>query len=1544
MRKFFRATYSVAVIALFLVVAVLGLTQTKVFRSYLRTFLIRTVATELHDELVLASIEGNLFTGFQVENVVLRHDGEPVLTVERLEAKYDPLGMLTKSVAVSRLTLTNPVIHFTRSQTGAWNFEHLLRSSSADTTPSSWTINLKQLQIKGGALRLVDSLSLARRALDSSLQIWPGRIDYANVQLDSLDLEAGLGIRSRQVELTLRSLTCRSPRSEFQIRGLAGDFLLTATSASVRELKLETAGSHLQLDARIDSTDITKITSLAQFQFIPVSARLDVERLDFGELKQLIGTPVRFLEREIACQIVLEGRFGLIDVRNITLRTGSTVVRIVGTVANLHNPGELELNLACVKNKVDPVDIRHLMPTLGIPDLSALGVVEYELRFKGKPMAFNAQLTSSSHVGKLDVDGNVDFRGATMSYDATVKTSHFNVAPLAGDSTLTSSLKTTMSLQGRGTRLADLTCTVRTEIDSSEFYGLPVTRSVVVMDAADRTIRPRVSLRIGSARVELGGTLQIQPLDVMSCDLSGRVNSLNLAELTKNRHHDSDVSFDLQARAKIKSLGALAGDLNLNFFRSSFDTVQFEGGAAAIRINTLDREPRAVTIASEVFDLDVQGHFTPVTVVSTLARGATLLGEAIRYRISSLDSLRSSSPSQATAREFRSNVLPRNDTTDYKFKLTIKDCFPIGVVLGKGLDGRLTANGYVREEAGGIHFDGTADAQGLRYADRSFRFSVEDGSLSYDISGLSQATLLQSMGLSLAVRAKRFEIGSLQTANLAVDLNMRGDSSRYWIEALLDSVVTVRAEGTGTNLHRQLSLDIQRLQADFHSYVFENTDPVRLKVGRDGLQVTNLLMHHEDEELNASGYIDPGGISDVTVAVHNLFLNSLPKVYRRAASGESQPTMSGVVNAVAGFQGSFEEPRFSTELNATGVQYEDQVLGRIQMRSSYADRLLNFFAELRSRTDSASVSPDLLVNGTVPYNLSLKGGPERKLEGEMNLDVRSNNLRLEVLDPFIPEFSNLSGIVVCDMKLRGTVESPSYEGSLALQNARFLFNPLGIRYIVDGKLVPHGRQIALEDVTVRNVPDDRPDGKIGLSGSFSLEGLKIRDFDITANGQLLVMKEIARRASQGLYGDLFGGTGPDGVKWKGSPSRSFVSGEVSVKYANLTLPPTRQTQELPNSRIVVTLIDDRKGAGNLNDTKQDQDSGDVLSAGSNGRRGAEGLTGPLRGMGLPPRSNLPIGPEQEFQQTSSKSFLDNIVYNLAVETQGVTQLRFIFSDFTNEQLLAELKGRTTFTKDGEQMRLTGELDLGNRSYYNNFKKLDATGKLKFTGDPLNPELDIVARYEGVHRGLRDTVGSTTTSGIQSLPSGARGSEQKVVVKVFITGTRDQPKVKMGLEQYDPLGNLIREERGDVEGDAIAFLVTGTFRDELTQQDRLSLAGSSVLGGVASSILSGPLTDLLRKEFGIVRSVDVLYYGGSFQESADVRLTGELGDAVFRLGGRVLSDLNNTNVSIQLPMSAIVGSEKWRNLVLEAERRVQGVESIDQRRESRGLRLLYRIIF
>lgn len=1521
-RRFFKTTYSLAVIVLFLAVAVLGFTQTRVFRSYLRSQLIEIVRKELHGELTLGTIDGNLFGGFRVDNVVLRKDGEAVLTVQSAEARYDPFALITKRVAISRLTLTNPFISLTRSSAGSWTVGRLLGASPGDTVPSAWTINLKQIQLIDGAVRIVDSLALVRRSADSSLRLSPGRFDYSNLQIDSLNLDAGLALLGRDIGLTVRSLSGIVPAHDFRVKEFSCDASLTPSLASVKSLRVLTNRSELKLDARMDGIDVTRITDIAELRQTPVSVKLTIEHLDFAELARFIGQPVKFLERSVAGGLDVEGRFGALNIHKLALRTELSSIQIAGTLTNLHHPSDLEMDLASLKNNVDPDDVRLLMPSLGIPDLSRLGVVKYDLYFKGKPSVFHAQLSSASRIGGVDVDADLDLREGALTYEGKIQTRRFDLAPATGDSTWRSSLNMAASVQGRGTRLTEMTSIIRAEIDSSSFYRLPLSRSVIVVDVADRTLRPRLSLRLGSSRIELGGSLQLKQNDFVDYNITGRINTLNLAELTSSKTFTSDLSFELETRGQFKSLDAISGTLDLHLFRSTFDTVQFAGGAAAIRVNTLDASPQTLDITSGILDFSATGQFTPLSVFSSIVRGASLTGEAFRYRISLLDSLRGSAAAESPRGAMRIYPRANSGSTAYTLKLDVKDCYPIGVVLGVEIDGQLTVNGRVRDEDAGIKLAGEVSVPELHYADSTVSFSVWDGEVAYRIDGLASDRLLRSMGLSVGVKTKRFDIENLPTATMSLDATMQGDSVSYQVSALLDSLVTVRLRGAGSLAQKFFAFELDRVTADFNSQLFENTSPVQMLVGRDGLQISNLLLSRGAEQLGAHGIIDPTGNSDISVEVRALGVGDLPKILRRTTPMESLPSLSGVVNAGGTFRGSFESPQFSVNLNADGVRYEDEDFGRVVFQSSYANRLLSIFAQLQSQRDSTSSNPELLINGTVPYDLTLRGRSDAPLEGEMNLDVRSNNCRLEILDPFVSELTNLRGTMGSNMKLRGTVRSPSYEGSLILRNAQFMFEPLGIQYVVDGKLVPSGQQIALENMIIRNVPADRPDGEITLSGSFSLEGLMIKDFDLLANGQLLVMKETGRRMTQGLYGDLFAATGQGGVRWRGSPSRSFTTGAVFIKYGNLTLPPTREADDLPDTRIDVRVIDDR-------DEKDRPVTTTVPQAGA--ARPLQSSTRLAKAAGQPAAAAA----------LQSRSFLDNIVYNLTLESQGVVQLRFVFNNFTNEQLLAELQGRTVFVRDGDQVRLTGELQLGNRSYYNYFKKLDATGKLKFTGNPLNPELDVVASYEGVaHRSSRDTLSSTTFTSTQA----GMGASNKVIVRVYITGTRDQPKVKMGLERYDQLGNLIREERGDIEGDAMSFLVTGTFRDELTQQDRLSLAGSSVLGGMASSILSGPLTDLLRKEFGIIRSVDVLYYGGSFQESADVRLTGELGEAVFRLGGRVLSDLNNTNVSIQLPMSAIVGSDKWRNLLLEAERTVQGVETVDQRRESKGVRLLYRIIF
>ena len=113
---------------------------------------------------------------------------------------------------------------------------------------------------------------------------------------------------------------------------------------------------------------------------------------------------------------------------------------------------------------------------------------------------------------------------------------------------------------------------------------------------------------------------------------------------------------------------------------------------------------------------------------------------------------------------------------------------------------------------------------------------MEAGTLSFNADGLSTTDLLQSMKLSLGARAKRFDVQRLQTANLVADLEMVGDSSHIVIEALIDSVVTVRGRGSAHYANRLFAFTFDRLQAQFTSHDFQNSGPVAFKVGRDGFR------------------------------------------------------------------------------------------------------------------------------------------------------------------------------------------------------------------------------------------------------------------------------------------------------------------------------------------------------------------------------------------------------------------------------------------------------------------------------------------------------------------------------------------------------------------------------------------------------------------------------------------------------------------------------------------------------------------------------------
>ena len=386
----------------------------------------------------------------------------------------------------------------------------------------------------------------------------------------------------------------------------------------------------------------------------------------------------------------------------------------------------------------------------------------------------------------------------------------------------------------------------------------------------------------------------------------------------------------------------------------------------------------------------------------------------------------------------------------------------------------------------------------------------------------------------------------------------------------------------------------------------------------------------------------------------------------------------------------------------------------------------------------------------------------------------------------------------------------------------------------------------------------------------------------------------------------------NGIIYRGTLEHSQLQGALFVNNADVTFPLLKGTEENSSSVVPLIVIDDTTKSfpfANLLTPQHKSSKGKAISVMNNEQK--------------------PLG----------DIILDGMMIDLTIETKGSTQLRMIFSNnpATSEELYAELNGKLVARKTTEGIRFLGDIDIGEQSYYNFFKRFAARGKLRFTGNPQNPELDIVATYQGIHTSY-DTIQTQR--------------DQKILVTLNIAGTRNEPKINIGMKELSGQDTVDFATKGkDPQSDAISFLFTGKYRDELTSGERSQLVqeigssvSTSVLTGYTSSVLSGMLSEYLRNEFSFIRSAEISYAGGNISNEADVRLSGEVFNAYWRFGGRILNDIGRANVSFQIPVGEMVKSKALQNLFIEVERKVEDETFVSERKLTNTARLFYKFSY
>lgn len=1480
-----------------LLLCLAGYTQTGAFRSNLRSALYELIKDNLHASVYLGEIDGNLVTGFSIDTVMMYIDNAPFIESGRIAVTYSLFDLLSNEVNVDSLAIRNPVVHLTRWKDGTWNVDRLTDSAAAtDSTPSPWKINARQIVLTNASFRLVDSTG----RIDSSVYI-NGRksLNYSNLFLQEINLRAGASYASDRITAEIRKLSFTSPREKFTLSSLSTVFHYTETGARAENLTILSPHTSIRTLAEIDGIDIFSVGDLAEFENVPVKLTLEESEVSTSDL-QVFLPELYFLTGKVKIDGAFQGTFRQLNVNSLNASFGKTVLALNGTVSNIHQPEDLRLNIASKQSSINPPDVPELLPYFGIPLYSQLGQVTLDFQFVGKPLDFVVISKVQSAAGTVTVDGEMVITEKHLHYKGLLAGNDVNLEKIFESPDFASHINTKAFIEGEGTSIESLNAEARVEIDSSSVRGIPVSSATVEMKAKERTIDADITLNSPEVSIQTAALLDFREIEPAYM-VSTRVRNLNLAPILRDDYYDSRLSFDLHRTARTFDLLDGISNTNVQILPSRFREHSFDSSSVRIVVAMDSTRQRHIAVRSPVVDGELKGTFDFSGFLKTLQRGVHHITQLYTYQRHVVDSTfneRSADTARATGIDTTRNEI--------RYALTVKNLRPISAVFKLPMmDAQATLGGVLAGNEQSADLSGSMQMQrGLIVSDStvvqikqtSLEFSLRDPAV-YDPEDPLP------LKVELALDGNEIDVNTTALRYPKFSFHYNGTAGEYALYSDVDTTISVALEGNVSAREGEELLNISLLNLTYQGYDIRNANPVIGRLSRKGVSLDSALFEHRDQKLLLDGTYSFNGAVDAVVQVTNFPLHDLYYFSTSPDFRGNALAFGGTVSAKSLLTGTIRNPSFWVQLGGEDLSFKQTSFGRLTGIVTYTDNLADVRFELHHRRDSVETS-DVTVSGKIPVDLRFIHVENRTdLEG-LDLHLNASNLQMAALDPFIPELTIVEGRIKTDIHVGGSLNTPSFSGTAQLDSGRWILEMTGISYLANGTLSFDGNKVSFPEFSVANLSGDYSDGLMKVGGYVTLRGFLPDEYHLAANGELMVLHERSRAQGSAFFGTLIASTGSDSMRFDGNFERSRVSGVVYIQQASLTFPPTQQASSYSSSLFnTVEFVDDT--------SRQQIDTAAV-----------ESVLNIVQQLLAQPK-------------VRERTFLDGFGYDLTIQTRGSVRVNMIFNANAGayEELYAELDGKLTLSKNENGLQLKGSINVGNESKYTFYKEFNASGSLTFDGDPQNPRLNIAATYEGTHC-------------INSSPlKDDCAKEERVIVTLNISGTRLLPQVKLGLKTIDQNGKeTVRS--GEVENDAISFLLTsssgtpGKFRDELTAQDRdrISEQLTSTIGGTfLNSMLSGYVMEFItRNNIPFVKRVEVSDVGAD--PNINVRV--EIFDAIINAGGRVFSNINNTNISIQRP---ILGKEN-RNFMLEVEKKTENFNYSLESRTILSARIFYRFTF
>ncbi len=1479
--RLFRFTALTGLVFLLLLAAGIGFTETSSFRSMLREFLTQTAESSLNATLTVESIDGNIFSGWKISGIRLADEHGTIAELESIVLRYNLFRLPWKVANVRELTLNAPRIYITRAEGRDWNINTMLpppEEEDSTTTPFDWDIRVEYLRILDGLLVVYDSATPGPARRD--------RLDAQHMKLTDINLALSARITGDRKQISIDRFTLQNAFGDVSLRNLSGDILLTPHSLEVDDLSLQTGQSGVIFSAAIDSVDLLAGIDTDRLSDMPMRMKLDAPSVVLRDLQYFLP-PLDILGGSARLHIDAKGTLRDLAVADLQLEAEQSSLAFSGRLQDILEGTEMRINVSSENTRIHGADIPILLPGIPVLDVSEIGTAVFSLiHFDGKPLDFTAEMDMESAAGAAAGRIALDLTGEDLVYDGIVRTRGLDLSKLLRNPQLSSSLTLQAGLKGSGTRIGGMVGQLNVQADSSRYQRYLADALRLSVDVRNDSLTLDISSRLGASSLAVDGGMSFQPDSITGFRLEGTAGKLDLAKLLNDDEFSSELTFDFLASGDGVDLGNSSGSVEIAFEPSRFSDVTIERDTFRVVLQQSPGDAEYLLLQSQYADARIDGRFDFPRFFEYMTMQADSLSAALEQFAFAPDSsaMDAGTASMVSGRDRKqSGAEPEpvlRDTAafmDVFYSITLKNperiarYFNASTFLVRG-----NYRGNIRGGYNGFSIDGQLQLSDFYLVDPSKTWLAAGVRCQYDIRNLQLEAPLRNLVADIRFSAADMHVNGLRLSRTSIQFDYANARPQLRVRSMVDTL---------------LQLDVQTV-ADFRDYGFDvefpivklrylhedwlNAGTLNLRVDSSGIAVNKFALQHGSMRLSLAGTRSFSGENDLTLYGDSLDLGMLEYFSSGRSEAKQGGSFSGVASLEADIRGTDDAPLMAAAVYIDSLGYRGMHFGEMMVEGRYYEQKLELYTELEYDRTDGTQEKVFFISGTVPANISFSGEelPDIKENAEANLRVQMRDFPLALIEDFLGFFSPLEGSAFGDVTVTGTAAKPSFNGYIAISNAkgRFVFN--NMEYLLNLRIEAVEQNIRIVKATVENVPSDWRDGKLTATGSISTDAFSISDFDLGVEGRLKVLHPASRSSLRAVYGDLFIGTGDEPLTYTGRLDRSRITGNIVIEEGDLTFPLEQSAQGVTKyADIKYVVVDDT--------TKQVTSS---LSAGRFGRL--------ARGSG-----------EEDAPQKPERSVLEGLAFDLRLQTAGRLVVEIPFSVLQEELNAAlEFDNLKVSSFGGEGMTFVGEVKLGPESSFLFLgKRLTADGSLFFTRDPMNPDLDLKAVYSDYYIDPKTDI------------------RRKVVVTLFISGTKNEPKLDWDMRWDDINGEPV-VSAGDVQSDAFSFVVFGVFAKDFSTQegDRSSLVAKSpeFFNQLGSSLASTAATQFLTKA-GLTDVIKRIDFSGIGTENSRVKLTSEIGQSIITYDGKI-NDLESSNITVEFPLSRIVGIP-WLNQVIQISR-------------------------